>query len=131
MFEDANAPFFVTETDGVKLHESIAPAHGEKVIVKRNPNSFLQSSLLDDIKTENVERVVICGAMSHMCVDATTRAAADLGLKCVVAHDACATRDLEFEGKTIQADDVQAAYMSALGWGYAEMKTAEALLAEG
>jgi len=40
-------------------------------------------------------QVVIVGAMSHMCIDATTRAAHELGLKCTVIHDACATRDLE------------------------------------
>ena len=72
--------------------------------------------------------LTICGAMSHMCIDATTRAAADLGFNCLVAHDACATRDVEFEGKKVAAGDVHAAYMSALGFAYAKvMTTADAL----
>ena len=66
--------------------------------------------------------------MSHMCIDATTRAAADLGFNCLVAHDACATRDVEFEGKQVAAGDVHAAYMSALGFAYAKvMPTADAM----
>ena len=49
-----------------------------------------------------------------------------------LAHDACATRDVEFEGKSVAAADVQAAYMSALGFAYAKvMGTAEALKALG
>jgi hypothetical protein len=45
----------------------------------------------------------ICAAMSHMCVAAGTRAASDLGSKCAAVHDACATRDQEFEGAVVPA----------------------------
>jgi nicotinamidase-related amidase len=62
--------------------------------------------------------------MSHMCIDATTRAAYDLGLKCTLIHDACATRDLEFQGKKVPADEVHASFMAALGWWYADLKAA-------
>jgi nicotinamidase-related amidase len=43
----------------------------------------------------------IIGAMSHMCIDATSRAAADLGYNTVIIHKACATTDLEFNGVAI------------------------------
>jgi nicotinamidase-related amidase len=66
--------------------------------------------------------------MSHLCIDATTRAAADMGFDCVVAHDACATTDVEFGGKKVPADKVHAAFMSALGFAYAKVvPTNEAL----
>ena len=68
-----------------------------------------------------MRRVVICGAMSHMCIDASTRAAADLGFECVVIHDACTTRDLEFAGKTIYATEVHGAFMAALAAAYARV----------
>ncbi len=55
------------------------------------------------------------GSMSHMCVDGITRAANDLGYSVTVIHDACATRDLEFNGLTVPAAHVHAAFMSALG----------------
>ena len=92
------------------------------------PNSFRESKLLDGLRIAGAKQLTICGAMSHMCIDATTRAAADLGFDCVVAHDACATRDVEFEGKKVAAADVHAAYMSALGFAYAKvMGTSEAV----
>ena len=59
--------------------------------------------------------------MSHMCIDATTRAAADLGFECVVIHDACATRDLEFQGKPVAAEAVHGSFMAALGAAYARV----------
>ena len=121
IFTDPSAPFFLPDTEGVKIHDLVKPIEGETVVQKHFPNAFRESILLEELTREGIERVVFCGAMSHMCVDATTRAAADLGLECILAHDACATRDLEFEGRTIKADEVHGAYMSALGWGYAEL----------
>lgn len=127
-WEDPAAPFFVAGSPGAEIHESIAPHTEETVIVKHFPNSFRESSLLDELRRAGAEQLTICGAMSHMCIDATTRAAADLGYACVVAHDACATRDVEFEGTKVAAADVHAAYMSALGFAYAKvMETGEAL----
>ena len=111
-WEDPAAPFFVAGTPGAAIHEAMAPRPGESVVVKHFPNSFRESTLLDELRRAGAEKLTICGAMSHMCIDATTRAAADLGYECVVAHDACATRDVEFEGNKVAAADVQAAYMS-------------------
>jgi len=54
-------------------------------------------------------------------------AAFDFGFTCLVAHDACATRDLAFGGKTVPADDVQAAYMAALNWIFAKVENTETL----
>lgn len=127
-WEDSSAPFFVAGTPGAAIHESVAPQQGEPVIVKHFPNSFRESALLDELRHAGAEDLTICGAMSHMCIDATTRAAADFGFNCSVVHDACATRDVEFEGKKVTAKDVHAAYMSALGFAYAKMmSTNEAL----
>ena len=122
-WEDASAPFFVAGTPGASIHESIAPRPDEPVIVKHFPNSFRETSLLDDLRRAGTKQLTICGAMSHMCIDATTRAAADVGFDCTVAHDACATRDIEFQGRVVPAQDVHTAFMSALGFAYAKMAT--------
>lgn len=115
------ATFFLSDTQGMELHQRIAPWPEETIIQKHFPNSFRDTALLDALKAAGVEQVVICGAMSHMCIDATTRAAADLGFACVLIHDACAARDLEFGGKTVRAADVHASFMAALGSAYAEV----------
>ncbi|HEY7884811.1 MAG TPA: hypothetical protein VIC08_07665 [Cellvibrionaceae bacterium] len=59
--------------------------------------------------------------MSHMCIQATTRAASDLGYKVGVLHDTCATLDLAFNGVSVPAAQVHASSMAALGFAYAEV----------
>jgi nicotinamidase-related amidase len=125
----ADAPLFTPNTPYVELHDSVKPMPGERVILKHFPNSFHQTPLLLDLQALGVDRVVIVGAMSHMCIDATTRAAYDLGLSCTLIHDGCATRDLEFQGKKVKADEVHASFMAALGWWYADVKSAADFLA--
>ena len=66
------------------------------------------------LKSWGIERVVITGMMTHMCVDATARAAADFGFKVIIAEDACATRDLKFGDTVIPADHVHKAFLAAL-----------------
>jgi nicotinamidase-related amidase len=118
---DPQAPFFTQGTDGVRIHPSVAPAEGEAVIVKNFPNSFLKTGLKELLDENGIEEVTVIGAMSHMCIDATTRAASDYGYKTTVVHDACATRALEFKGETVPAAQVHAALMSALAFGYASV----------
>ena len=119
------ATFFLPETEGALLHESIEPRDGELVIQKHYPNSFRETSLLQELEKQDVKKLVICGAMSHMCIDATTRAAFDNCFDCTVVQDACATRDLEFGGKTIAARDVHGSFMAALGSAYARVLSLE------
>jgi nicotinamidase-related amidase len=108
------ATFFLPETEGIQLHSTIAPLPGETILVKHFPNSFRETSLLDTLKGWEVERLVICGMMTHMCVDATTRAAADLGYPLLLVADACATRDLAYDNTKVPATQVQAAFLAAL-----------------
>jgi nicotinamidase-related amidase len=122
------ATFFVPETRGAEIHEMVAPAGDEKVVVKNYPNSFRETSLLEILKEYQIGALVICGAMSHMCIDATTRAAFDLGFHCVVAEDACATRDLVFKDRTIPAADVHASFMAALSAPYAKIESTEEII---
>ena len=116
-----DAPFFRPNTAGVELHQSITPLPGEVVVQKHFPNSFRETSLLAELQKHELSSVVICGAMSHMCIDATTRAAFDFGFECEVIHDACATRNLEFDGVVIPAGEVHGSFMAALGMAYARV----------
>lgn len=122
--------FFLPDTEGVNIHENVEPLPGEVVIQKHYPNSFRETPLLDYLKKEEIRRVVICGMMTHMCVDATTRAAFDYGFRCFVLHDACATRALTFNNQTISADYVHGAFLAALGAVYAQVIGSEELLAK-
>lgn len=115
------ATFFVPGTAGAEIHESVTPADGEPLIVKHFPSAFRDTGLHDALQRAGIDELVICGAMSHMCIDTTVRAAFDQGYSCRVAADACATRDLEFDGRRVVAADVHAAYMGALASPFAQV----------
>ncbi|MBV6880465.1 cysteine hydrolase family protein [Epilithonimonas ginsengisoli] len=122
------SPFMVTGTTGAEIHENVRPLEGEKIFQKNYPNSFRDTGLLDYLKDQEITELVITGMMTHMCVDATTRAANDFGFKCTVIGDACASRDLNINGKTVKADDVHHAFLSALEFFYADVISAEEFL---
>ncbi len=122
------APFFAPDTEGVEIHENVKPLPDDIIIEKHYPNSFRETNLLVELRKAGVEEVVICGAMSQMCIDATTRAAADNGFDCIVVHDACAAMGLSFGGKSIPEDQVHGAFMAALGFAYARVESLEEFL---
>ncbi len=122
------AGFFLPDTEGAEINPRVAPHSGESVTRKHFPNAFRATSLADMLREQPVDELVIVGAMSHMCIDASTRAAFDMGFSCVVVHDACATRDLNFGGNAIKAADVHASFMAALGSVYARLTTTDELL---
>jgi len=124
-----DSSFFLPDTDGVKIHPSIAPETGETVIIKHFPNSFRETGLLEHLKGLNCERLVICGMMTHMCVDATVRAAADFGFPVLLAADACATRALEYEDVKVPAQQVHAAFLAALK-SYAHVMSTKEILSQ-
>jgi nicotinamidase-related amidase len=111
---EPDATFFVSGDRGTDIHDSVAHFEGEPIVYKHEPNAFLNTNLLELLKSWEIERVVITGMMTHMCVDATARAASDLGFQVIIAEDACATRDLQYGDTTIPAELVHKAFLAAL-----------------
>lgn len=129
-FKDDEAPFFRPGSDGAGVHPSLKEVDGEPVVIKHQINGFKDTPLQKILEELDVERLLICGAMSHMCIEALTRSAADLGFYCAIAHDACATMDLEFNGVIVPAGQVHAASMASLGFGYAYVASTDQHIAE-
>ncbi|MDX5595552.1 cysteine hydrolase family protein [Pseudovibrio sp. SPO723] len=129
VFTGGGAPFFNEGTEGVEIHESCKPLDGEALVQKPKANSFLDTNLKEVLDAAGVEELVVVGAMTQNCIDSTVRAAADLGYKVTVVHDACATRDLELNGEVIPAKAVQASFMAALGFSFASVIDTKAYLA--
>ncbi|WP_435526802.1 cysteine hydrolase family protein [Microbacterium aurantiacum] len=129
VWEGPDAAFMRPDTAGSEIHPLVAPRGEETVIIKEHPNAF-RDTPLDGILTQlDTRKLVVCGMMSSLCVDATVRAAADLGYSVTVAHDACAAPDLTFEGETVPGRQVHAAFMAALADSYATMTPVRELVA--
>ena len=113
--EPESQEWFVPGSRGAQTHPAVAPAEGELVVVKHQPNSFLHTELAEHLAGLGGRRVAFCGMMTSMCVDATVRAAADLGFEALLVDDACAAPDLEHRGRRIPSEAVHAAFCAALG----------------
>ena len=100
---------------GGKISDIVKPADGERIFTKDAVNCFVNTGLTEYLKSNSIEALVICGMQTHMCVEAAVRAGTDLGYKCTLIHDACATRDLKFGDRTIKAEDVHFSTLAAMG----------------
>ena len=125
---EPDATFLISGDRGTDIHDSVAHFEGEPIVYKHEPNSFLNTNLLALLKSWEIERVVITGMMTHMCIDATARAASDLGFQVIVAEDACATLDLKYGETVIPAEQVQKAFLAALK-SYGKVLKSEEILA--
>jgi nicotinamidase-related amidase len=112
---------------GSEIHKNVEPLSNEKIITKEEVNSFQGTDLLEYLRSKNINRLIIIGMQTQMCLEAAVRAAHDYGFECVVVQEACATRDLSFGGKVVKAEDVQISTFATLtdgGYGKViEMKS--------
>jgi nicotinamidase-related amidase len=119
------ATFFVPGSRGVWIANEVRPISGDKIIVKHYPNSFRKTELGAHLKSLGVKNLIVCGMMTHMCVDATVRAAKDFHFEIQLIGDACATRDLKINGEVVKAADVQKSFLAALSYFYANVINAD------
>jgi nicotinamidase-related amidase len=109
---------------GGKINDLVKPLPDEKIFSKDEVNCFKGTDLPGYLRTNKTDTLVICGMQTHMCVEAATRAASDLGFKCILVHDACATKDLKFGDKVIKSEDVQYSTLATLR-NYAKVESTE------
>ncbi len=124
------APFFQKGTKGAEIHDLVKPIDSpyEKLVIKAAPNSFLNTILKGELDKADINDVVICGMMTHMCVDTTVRACADYGINVTLISDTCTTCDLEYNNTVIPAQVVNDTYMASLAQGFANVVTAQIFL---
>ena len=128
--KDVAAPDLEIADAQYRIHPNVAPLAGETLIGKHHANSFRETSLLAHLREQKISRLVIAGMQTHMCVEAATRAAADLGFDVTVIHDATATRPLSFGDVQIPAPQVHAAALAAMLGSYADVTSTEEWLSK-
>ncbi len=121
----SSGTFFLPNTEGCEIHNKIKPQENDKIIIKHHPSSFLDTNLQAELQKDRIEELIICGMMTHMCVDTTVRVAQNYNYKVKLITDACATRDLKINNKIIKASVVQDTFLASLEWIFAELFTCE------
>lgn len=125
----AGGGFLEGGTDGAEIDPRVAPAADETVIVKHAPNSFVGTDLDDRLRALGDRPLLVAGMMTSMCVDATVRAAIDLGYDVTVVGDACAAPDLAHDGVEVDGRTVHTAFLAALSGAGATVTTSAAVVA--
>lgn len=125
--KDVDTPDPTGITEQYRIYPEVLPKEGETVIGKHHANSFRDTELLGILQKLGIKKLVVTGMQTHMCVEAAVRAAADYGFEVTVVHDACATRDLEFNGSTVPAAQVHAVALAAMNGNYAKVVSAAEL----
>mgnify|MGYP006149739119 CR=1 FL=1 len=77
-FTSEDAPFFTPGSEGAHLHPKVLNEGSEPVVLKHFVNSFRETHLRALLEQRSITELVVVGSMSHMCIDAVVRAAADL-----------------------------------------------------
>lgn len=87
----------VEGSEGWQIHEKLTPRPGETILQKTVPDSFHETGLQSKLQELDVDRLVIVGMQTDYCINATTRRAAELGYRPILASDGHTTIDTDDE----------------------------------
>jgi nicotinamidase-related amidase len=96
---------------GWDIHPVLEPAADEAIVEKRAPDSFHETELGELLAERGVETLIVAGAQTDYCINATCRRAAALGYDTLLVSDTHSTWGSG--GKT--APQIIAAYNAELG----------------
>ena len=109
-------------TPGFPHHPAVAPKAGEPVIVKQNISAFHGTDFDRQLKSKGIDRLVVAGMQTEMCIDSACRAAKALGYRVVLADDAHTT----FDTQVLPAERIVAHHNATLNGAFVELaKTAD------
>lgn len=106
----------------------LEPLPGEPLVEKRLPNAFAGTELHEHLQQLGHLDLIICGFMTHSSVSTTVRAAKNLGFRCTLVEDACATRDLPYKGGILSAEHVQQTEMAIMADNFATLALTQDLI---
>ncbi|HSJ94686.1 MAG TPA: isochorismatase family cysteine hydrolase, partial [Gaiellaceae bacterium] len=97
---DSNAPALVRDAldgPGGDVLAEVAPREGDRVLLKPRYSIFDHTPLVVLLRELEVERLLLTGAATEMCVVQSAIDARELGFKVSILAGACATTDPELE----------------------------------
>lgn len=84
----AGGPLFAAGSHGWELHEVVASRPRDHHIEKRLPSAYAGTDLAAWLHEHAVDTLVVCGYMTHNCVDSTVKHALHAGTSVEVLQDA-------------------------------------------
>lgn len=104
------------DSAGWQLAPELQPAANDGRVYKNYRSSFIDTNLEDLLADRNAGRLVICGAETNNCVRHTTQSALERGYDVTFVADAHTTNSYEWQGHTVDAQDVINEQNDNFGW---------------
>lgn len=82
--------------EGFEIFEAFSPLPGERIFDKHVNSAFKESGLLSYLKEKGENKVMIAGAQTEYCIDATIKGGFEHGLEIIVPAYCNTTVDNEF-----------------------------------
>jgi nicotinamidase-related amidase len=108
-------------TPGWAIHPAIAPAGGDTVVHKRDPDAFQGTNLQAVLESGEIGKLVVVGIQTEYCVDTTCRRAYSLGYEVTLVADGHSTWD----GDALTAEQIIAHHNDVLGGWFVTLKAAD------
>ena len=102
-------------------HPLVTPSDGEMVIEKRHSSAFHDTDLHRRLRDAGIDRLIIAGMQTEMCVDSTCRGAVALNYRVALVADAHTTYDTP----VLSADLIIAHHNRLLDGTFVELVEAE------
>ena len=123
------AAIFAPGSPALEVHPAARPVPGEPVVRKHLPGSFTGTKLEELLRAQAVERVILAGFMTQMCVGTTAREAAHRGFQVTVLSDATAAMAVKGpDGETIPAEQVHRTHLGSLSGFLADVRPLAAVI---
>jgi nicotinamidase-related amidase len=124
-----NPSTFAPGSPALEIHPDARPLAGEPVMTKHLPGSFTGTDLERWLRERGVERLIVSGFMTQMCVDTTARQAAHLGFAVAVLADATAAMAVKApDGAVIPAEQVHRTHLGSLSGFLAQIARVDDLV---
>lgn len=102
-----NSETFIKWSHEWEIHEEVLKKRHDCIIEKNLPGSFTGTELNEFLKSKGIDTIVICGYMTQMCCDTTSRQAVDLGYNVEFLSDATGTLDISNYAGAVSAEELQ------------------------
>jgi nicotinamidase-related amidase len=106
-----------------EVHSEIAPHEGDIIVQKNTPDSFVNTTLEQELKAKNIQHLVLAGIQTEVCVDTTCRSAFSKGYKVTLVSDLHST----WPTTELSAQQIINHHNGVLRW-FADVKKSEEIL---
>ncbi len=94
--DDGEGAALTKGTEGFEIFDEFAPAEGERVFDKTVNSAFRDTGLLEYLREQGENQVMIVGLQTDYCIDASVKAAFEHGFEVIVPENCNTTFDNDF-----------------------------------